>query len=119
MACARAPHIQNKLTSLNKLFIGLTCNTETEYSSFVGTNTYMGTIKIIKVIFNTLFVYQDNIGVPGLGFCTTFLTTTGIGVFKYKVKKPCFEFEAVLMRSTVFHHTLQLFVASVLPAQKV
>lgn len=88
MACA--PHIQNKLTSLNKLFIRLTCNTETEYSSFVGTNTYMGTIKIIKVIFNTLLVYQDNIGVPGLGFCTTFLTTTGIGVFKYKCKTTLF-----------------------------
>lgn len=88
MACA--PHIQKKLTSLNKLFIGLKCNTETEYSSFVGTNTYMGTIKIIKVIFNTLLVYQDNIGVPGLGFCTTFLTTTGIGVFKYKCKLTLF-----------------------------
>lgn len=35
------------------------------------------------------------------------------------VKQPCSEFEAVLMRLTVFHHTLQLFVASVLPAEKV
>lgn len=50
----------------------------------------MGTIKIIKVIFNTLLVYQDNIGIPGLGFCTPFLETTGIGVFKYKCKTTLF-----------------------------